>query len=255
MTNGEKLCIDFPDMHYTLSAEQTRRVVTTIGVCASFDLEWWNAEYKEPTTKNDLAQERYQDLIEYFGSKEVAKAILGSRKEFKAWLERLRWNVKRANELARELEQIQRPNKNDLGVETTTMIDKSNFSQEQYKADLQSAYDCGYAQAKNDLGVDCISRQALYDALYERFHEEDTNNITNVTLGSVRNFVKDFPSVTPQPRKGYWIKYEKKYMTEKRLTPVTHFIRECSVCHTKFADFYGKMNFCPNCGSRNEVEE
>ena len=29
----------------------------------------------------------------------------------------------------------------------TRMIDKSNFSQEQYKVDLQSAYDCGYEQA------------------------------------------------------------------------------------------------------------
>ena len=37
--------------------------------------------------------------------------------------------------------------KNDLGVDATQMIDKSNFSQEQYKSDLQSAYDCGYAQA------------------------------------------------------------------------------------------------------------
>lgn len=54
MTNGEKLCYMFPEMHYTLSDNQPRRVVTTIGVCASFDLEWWNAEYKEPTTKNDL---------------------------------------------------------------------------------------------------------------------------------------------------------------------------------------------------------
>ena len=53
MTNGEKLCYMFPDMHYTLS-DKTPRVVTTIGVCASFDIEWWNAEYKEPTTKNDL---------------------------------------------------------------------------------------------------------------------------------------------------------------------------------------------------------
>lgn len=47
MTNGEKLCEIFPDMHYTLS-DKTHRVVTTIGVCASFDIEWWNSEYKAP---------------------------------------------------------------------------------------------------------------------------------------------------------------------------------------------------------------
>ena len=50
MTNGEKLCIDFPNMRYTISEH---RVITTIGVATSFDLDWWNTEYKEPT-KNDL---------------------------------------------------------------------------------------------------------------------------------------------------------------------------------------------------------
>lgn len=45
MTNGEKLCIDFPNMRYSISEH---RVITTIGVAASFDLDWWNAEYQEP---------------------------------------------------------------------------------------------------------------------------------------------------------------------------------------------------------------
>lgn len=46
------------------------------------------------------------------------------------------------------------------------------------------------------LGV--ISKQALYQALYEHFHDNDApNNITEVTLGSVRNFVKNFPCLTP----------------------------------------------------------
>ena len=48
MTNGEKLCIDFPKMKYALFEH---RVITTIGVATSFDLDWWNAEYKEPTEK------------------------------------------------------------------------------------------------------------------------------------------------------------------------------------------------------------
>lgn len=50
--------------------------------------------------------------------------------------------------------------------------------------------------------VDCIDRNALDEALYERFHEEDSpNNITDVRLGAVRNFVQNFPSVMPT----YWI--------------------------------------------------
>lgn len=50
MTNGEKLCVDFPNMRYTISEH---RVITTIGVTASFDLDWWNAEYKEPQESED----------------------------------------------------------------------------------------------------------------------------------------------------------------------------------------------------------
>lgn len=47
------------------------------------------------------------------------------------------------------------------------------------------------------LSEDCVSRHALYESLYEHFHEDNPNNITEVTLGSVRNFVKNFPSVQP----------------------------------------------------------
>ena len=46
MTNGEVLCRLFPNMHYTLS-DKSPRVVTTIGVVSSFDLEWWNAPYRK----------------------------------------------------------------------------------------------------------------------------------------------------------------------------------------------------------------
>ena len=44
-TNGDALCMLFPNMHYTLS-DKSPRVVTTIGVASSFDIDWWNAPYK-----------------------------------------------------------------------------------------------------------------------------------------------------------------------------------------------------------------
>lgn len=68
----------------------------------------------EPTTKNNLAQERYQDLIEYFGGEDT---VLKDRKEFKAWLERVKWHVKRADELAREFGQLKPTAKDCLLVE------------------------------------------------------------------------------------------------------------------------------------------
>jgi len=43
-----------------------------------------------------IAQERYEDLCEYFGD---AKDILNSREDFKAWLGRVKWHIYKAEEL------------------------------------------------------------------------------------------------------------------------------------------------------------
>jgi hypothetical protein len=43
MTNGEVIISLYPNLKYTI---QNGRVVTTIGVASSFDLDWWNTPYK-----------------------------------------------------------------------------------------------------------------------------------------------------------------------------------------------------------------
>ncbi len=55
--------------------------------------------------QQSIAEKRYQDLVEYFGDKDVAKCVLEDREEFKKWLERVKWHVRKADELARKLEQ------------------------------------------------------------------------------------------------------------------------------------------------------
>ena len=57
----------------------------------------------------DDAQERYEDLCEYFGD---AKDILKSRKDFKAWLERIKWHIHKAEELYEKYEHKQEPCEN-----------------------------------------------------------------------------------------------------------------------------------------------
>lgn len=47
----------------------------------------------------DMAKERYEDLCEYFGK---AKDILKNREDFKAWLGRVRWHIRKAEELSAE---------------------------------------------------------------------------------------------------------------------------------------------------------
>lgn len=46
-----------------------------------------------------VAQERYEDLCEYFGE---AKDILNNREDFKAWLGRVKWHIHKAEELSAE---------------------------------------------------------------------------------------------------------------------------------------------------------
>ena len=42
-TNGDVLISLYPNLKYTI---QNGRVITTIGVASSFDLDWWNAPYQ-----------------------------------------------------------------------------------------------------------------------------------------------------------------------------------------------------------------
>lgn len=53
-----------------------------------------------------VAQERYADLCEYFGG---AKDILKNRKDFKAWLERVKWHIHKAEELYEKYEYKKEP--------------------------------------------------------------------------------------------------------------------------------------------------
>ena len=41
-TNGDVIISLYPNLKYTI---RNGRVVTTIGVASSFDLEWWNSPY------------------------------------------------------------------------------------------------------------------------------------------------------------------------------------------------------------------
>lgn len=58
VTNGEVLCMLFPNM---------QRVVTTIGVENSFDIDWWNASYKSKS-------EEKREMNNLEKAKEIVKA-------------------------------------------------------------------------------------------------------------------------------------------------------------------------------------
>lgn len=60
--------------------------------------------YDRALEDNSLAIERYQNLVDYFDDEDAAKTILGDEEEFNKWLKRIKWHVKKADELARKLE-------------------------------------------------------------------------------------------------------------------------------------------------------
>ena len=105
---------------------------------------------------------------------------------------------------------------------------------------------------KNDLGVDCISREQAKAAIREKFKDLPSR----VEINAILN---DLPSVTPQECKvGKWIFVEGIRGKDN--------VEKCSCCgsHWKEAIIYRtdtqeylrtRLLYCPNCGSRNEVEE
>ena len=98
---------------------------------------------------------------------------------------------------------------------------------------------------KNNLEVDCISRQALLNATVKK--SSIWNHITNSEGDNLEAIVSKLPPITPQPRKGHW-------MGKGDFTT-------CSCCNemsypfepTGYGSFY--HNYCPNCGADMRGEE
>ena len=93
---------------------------------------------------------------------------------------------------------------------------------------------------KNDLGVDCIDRQATLDAIIKRLGIKNESYLLSAER-TIYQQIKDMPSVTPQePKTGHWIDDE--------------FGSKCSCCdiHTHLDKFDRPMKFkyCSVCGAK-----
>lgn len=101
----------------------------------------------------DDAQELYEDLCEYFGD---AKDILKSRKDFKAWLGRVKWHIHKAEELYEKYEQ------EPFDIETyckehfCVMVDKDIWEKAE-KALKQETTTHGYMLVCPNCGLDVHS--------------------------------------------------------------------------------------------------
>jgi hypothetical protein len=88
---------------------------------------------------------------------------------------------------------------------------------------------------------DCISREQAKSAIRDRFKDLPSR----VEINTILN---DLPSVTPQPKIGYWNTYKLSQggIDEEWL--------ECSECMWSNALSIPR-NYCPNCGCRMEGSE
>lgn len=139
---------------------------------------------QEPT----IAQERYQDLCDYFGNDtEIIENFLNDGEEFKKWLERVRFNTKGCNELHDELETIKR----------------QELTQSQHIESVENKPDALESALETE---DCISRKALLSHLYN--FKTQGEGIVQSTILAIENCVEDMPSV--QPKHGEWIPTSKR---------------------------------------------
>ncbi|HAG04519.1 MAG TPA: hypothetical protein DCG28_03670 [Lachnospiraceae bacterium] len=111
---------------------------------------------------------------------------------------------------------------------------------------------------KNDLANDCISRksiklklQELYNVFIDAYgcfsklpmlYKAKVDGITDCIAA-----VENEPSISPQPKIGYWIRADKGKLK----------CSECDIVH--FIEQYpmGKIDWCPNCGTKMQkrIEE
>ena len=150
------------------------------------------------------------------------------------------------------------------------LIDNPTYTIEMLKADVENLPSVLPKEptTKNDLGVDCISRQIISDYVESHIQEINTgygdlNKHTNSILRMIVDYVENLPSVTSQePRKGHWIETAEEYykaINEKGggVNEDTDFFTDdiaCSECLAKFSVIDNeaeRFDFCPCCGSNN----
>lgn len=149
---------------------------------------------QEPCTD---AQERYEDLCEYFGD---AKDILKSRKDFKAWLERVEWHIHKAEELYEKSEMIF----NNLCSSCTNIGCEFQFGIVRTKC---AFYMPPHIESDNCGNYDVISRQAVLDII--NFEDKwlldakGHNANTEIAFSGMKSRIAELPSVTPKPDNKY----------------------------------------------------
>lgn len=175
MTNGEKIKEIFPNTKIITQYDNPfgdRFIVFTLNnEDMQVNIEWWNAEYKEPTTKNNLVTLAFsKGTLKY-----SCKDYVVYKKE---WL------------------------RNHYGAEIHIMFGDSQYKETTTKNDLSSELDKNSKKLEKNFGeLDCISRAKVLKLMQDNWHTHNGDWAMQESMDDIRAL----PSVTPIRPKGHWI--------------------------------------------------
>lgn len=97
----------------------------------------------------------------------------------------------------------------------------------------------------NQLATDCISRQELLNAIFQKEYGHDYDENTDILNLKYVDIIKMMPSVEPERKPGEWLK-----RTDK--TKKLYGWYQCSQCGAIIGE---PVNYCSECGSYNGGSE
>lgn len=141
-----------------------------------------------------------------------------------------------------------------------TLVSLGAYKQVAWERDIaiEQLHELGYefgqkieSTTKNDSGVDAISRQEAIDTIRQLY-------LDLASQKAVIDILKVLPSVTPIRPKGHWIGHREHCENLGVIPSGLGAYEWCSNCDCGIdvREWHSNhYNYCPNCGSRNEVEE
>ena len=202
---------------------------------------------QEPTTKNDLGVDSTPHFICSHDTNEEMEDIRNEIFSYDASFVEYTIEGHSDSDIEKIVENVINQFKdlvldvvsNHITYETRTIanMENSKINRQEYKEPT----------SKNDLGVDCISREAVERIINKWLSRSDYELKDHIY--SMTEKIHNLPSVTPIRPKGHWIVEKGGSYLGKRNGC-------CSNCKDFYTNDWNVMSFCPNCGAdMREVEE